>query len=147
MTASASTSTAIVQQIVIQAPAERVFAAIVDPLQRVQWWGVSGKFQATSMESDLRPGGAWSMSGTGGGKPFTIHGEYRVVDRPRLLEFTWTKNDESVTLVRFELTEVDGATTVQLTHSELTDQLRESYQGWPWLMALLKGFAEAQSGR
>ncbi|MGE3640695.1 MAG: SRPBCC domain-containing protein [Pirellulales bacterium] len=135
----------IVQEIVIAAPAERVFAAIIDPQQRVQWWGVAGKFQTTSMESDLRPSGNWSMSGIGGGKPFTIHGEYRVVERPRLIEFTWTKNEEPITIVRFELTEVDGSTTVRLTHSGLTDQLREQYQGWPWLMALLKGFAEAQS--
>jgi uncharacterized protein YndB with AHSA1/START domain len=147
---STSTSDTIVQEIVIQAPAERVFAAIVDPLQRVEWWGVAGRFQTTSMESDLRPDGKWSMRGTGGGgKPFTIYGEYRIVDRPGLIEFTWHNDNhagEPVTVVRFDLTEVAGATTVRLTHSGLsTDRLRESYQGWPWLMALLKGYAEGRS--
>jgi uncharacterized protein YndB with AHSA1/START domain len=135
----------IVEEINIQASAECVFDALVEPEQRIQWWGVAGKFQATSMESDLRPGGAWAMRGTAhGDKVFTIRGEYRVVERPRLLEFTWTKDDEPVTIVRFELTDVDGATTVRLTHSGLTERLRNSYQGWPWLLQLLRGHVESR---
>src|SRR5262245_62014804 len=140
---SASTVDTIVKEITIRASAERVFDAVADPLQRVQWWGAPGKFQATEMQSDLRPGGAWLMGGTGmGGNPFTLPGEYRSVERPRVLEFTWLKDgdeDESVTLVRFEFIESGGVTTVRLTHSGLTtDRLRQSYQGWPWLLALLQ---------
>jgi uncharacterized protein YndB with AHSA1/START domain len=147
---NAGSSDSIVKEITIQAPAERVFAAIADPLQRVAWWGVAGKFQTTHMESDLRPGGEWQMRGTGlGGKPFTICGEYRAVERPRLLEFTWLNDQDEgapMSLVRFDLLEQAGQTTVRLTHSGLTtDRLREGYQGWPWLLALLKSHAEGNS--
>ncbi len=143
MTTTASDT--IVQEISIHASAERVFDAIVEPAQRVQWWGVAGKFQTTSMESDLRPGGTWNMQGTAQeGKSFTIRGEYRLVDRPRLLEFTWSKDDEPITIVRFELTEHDGTTSLRLTHSGLTERLRNSYQGWPWLMQLLRGHVEGR---
>jgi uncharacterized protein YndB with AHSA1/START domain len=144
------TSNAIVKEIIIKAPAERVFEALANPHQRVKWWGAEGRFQATHMESDLRPGGAWLMSGTGiGGKPFTVRGEYRRVERPRLLEMNWLadwQENATLTVVRFDLDENDGSTTVRLTHSGLTtDSARQSYQGWPWLLALLQAYAEGKA--
>ena len=48
----------------------RVFEALVDPAQRMKWWGQKGRFETTNVESDLRPGGRWLMSGTGMGRPF-----------------------------------------------------------------------------
>ena len=144
---SVDTNDTIIKEIIIKAPAERIFEALTDPRQRLKWWGAEGKFQATHMESDLRPGGQWLMRGTGmGGTPFTLSGEYRSIDRPRLLEFTWLhESPENVllTLVRFDLDEKDGSTTVRLTHSGLTtEQSRATYQGWPWLLALLQKFVE-----
>ncbi len=137
----------IVKEIVIQAPAERVFEALTDPRQRVKWWGSEGRFQATHMESDLRPGGAWLMRGTGmGGKPFTVRGEYRCVERPRLLEFTWLpdwQEQAPATVVCFDLDENGGATTVRLTHSGFASEAaREQYQGWPWLLGSLRTYLE-----
>ncbi len=131
-------------EITINAPADRVFAAITDPRQRVQWWGVPGKFQVTQMESELRLGGPWTMSGTGGGKPFALKGEYTIIEPPRLLEFTWRSEWEPQTIVRFELTEKDGVTTVSVTHSGFADEeARGRYQGWPWLLSLLRSHVEA----
>src|SRR5262249_22069939 len=83
-------SDAIVQEITIKASAERIFEALTNPDQRVKWWGSEGRFQTTHMESDLRPGGRWVMRGIGmGGRPFSVVGEYRSIERPRLLVFTW----------------------------------------------------------
>jgi uncharacterized protein YndB with AHSA1/START domain len=48
---------AIVQEITIKAPATRVFEALIDPVQRMKWWGQKGRFETTNAESDLRPGG------------------------------------------------------------------------------------------
>jgi uncharacterized protein YndB with AHSA1/START domain len=145
------TSTAIesiVREIVIQAPAERVFAAIAEPEQRIAWWGVKGRFEVTHMESDLRPGGAWQMSGTAAeGNAFTLRGEYTVIDRPRVLEFTWQASwSEPQSLVRFDLVEQDGATTVRVTHSQFaTQEARDKYQGWPWLLSMLQSYVEKSS--
>jgi uncharacterized protein YndB with AHSA1/START domain len=143
-----SATDAIVKEITIKAPAERVFEALTDPGQRVKWWGAEGRFQATEMESDLRPGGAWLMRGIGmGGRPFLVRGAYRLIERPRLLEFSWLADWEEnaqPTVVRFDLAEKDGATTVRLTHSGFTsERSRENYQGWPWLLALLRAHVEA----
>jgi uncharacterized protein YndB with AHSA1/START domain len=141
----------IVKEISISASAERVYEALTDPRQRVKWWGVEGRFQATQMESDLRPGGAWLMRGTSiGGAPFTIRGEYRTVERPRVLEFTFLPDwrQEPQTLVRFELEEKDGTTVVKLIHSGLTTAAsRERYQSWPCLLASLQAHVEKPASR
>ena len=142
---SAAANDTIIKEIIIHAPAERVFEALSNPEQRVKWWGAEGRFQATHMESDLRPGGAWLMRGIAAGdKPFTLRGEYRSIERPWLLEFTWLPDwQEPQTLVRFDLEEQDGSTTVRITHSGFTDGAsRDRYQGWPWLLTLLQAYVE-----
>jgi len=144
---SADVNDAIIKEITIRAPAERIFEALVDPRQRLQWWGAEGQFQTTHMESDLRLGGAWLMRGIGtGGKRFTVRGEYRAIERPRLLEFTWLpdwQENAPLTIVRFDLNEEDGFTTVRLTHSRLaTERPRESPRNWQQILARLQVYVE-----
>lgn len=138
---------AIIEEITIRAPADRVFTALTSPEERVKWWGAEGRFKATHVESDLRPGGKWLMRGIGvGGRPFTIHGMYRKIDRPRQLVFTWLPSwqDEPVeTLVSFDLDEKEGVTRVRVTHSGLTTETsRAQHKGWPEILTWLKGYAE-----
>jgi uncharacterized protein YndB with AHSA1/START domain len=137
----------IVQEIAIKGRAERIFDALTSPEERVKWWGAEGRFKATHMESDLRPGGKWLMSGIGmGGRPFTVHGVYRKIERPRLLAFTWLpswQQDSLETLVCFDLDEQDGITTVRLTHSGLTtENSRAQNRGWPDVLARLQAYVE-----
>src|SRR5215467_6285036 len=124
----------IVQEITIAASADRMFEALTDPDQRKAWWGAEGRFQTTHIESDLRLGGKWLMSGTGlGGKPFTVKGVYRAIERPRLLAFTWLPSwqpNATESLVRFDLFEKDGVTNVRMTHSGLTPEGAQAHQGW-----------------
>jgi uncharacterized protein YndB with AHSA1/START domain len=137
----------VVVEIEIRAPAERVFVALTDPLQRIQWWGAEGRFQTTHMESDLRPGGKWMMRGKGlGGRPFRVFGEYRVIECPRVLEFTWLPDwngNAELSLVRFELEERGEFTTVRVTHSELTSEGARAHRGWPDILAWLRIYAES----
>jgi len=142
-----STSDTIVKEITIRAPAARIFEALSNPEQRVKWWGAEGLFQTTHMESDLRPGGKWMMRGVGvGGKPFRVVGEYRSIERPRLLVFTWLpdwQENAPETLVRWDLEEKDGVTTVRLTHSGLTtESSRASHRGWPEILTWLQAYIE-----
>lgn len=145
---SSSPIDAIVEEIAIKAPAERIFDALTDPATRVKWWGLKGRFETTDMESDLRPGGRWMMRGTGmNGKPFKVIGIYRTVERPHALAFTWLPDwDEAATetLVQFDLREHDGITTVRLTHSGFASAgSRARHQGWPQILSWLKGYAES----
>ena len=137
---------AIVREITIKASAERIFEALTDPDQRLKWWGADGLYRSTHVESDLRPGGKWLTRGTaGGGRAFTVKGEYRVVERPRALAFTWLPDWEPnaiVSLVRFDLDERNGITTMRLTHSGLSESSRARHQGWPQLLGRLKALVE-----
>ena len=85
MSTTTNSVDAIIQEITIKASATRVFEALVDPTQRMKWWGQKGRFETTNAESDLRPGGRWIMSGMGMGKPFKVEGVYRIIERPRVL--------------------------------------------------------------
>lgn len=145
---STGATDAIVEEITINAPAERIFEALTNPDQRAKWWGLKGRFDTTHAESDLRPGGRWMMSGTGmGGKPFNVNGFYRIIERPRVLAFTWLPSwDEEATetLVRFDLDERGGVTTVRLTHSGFdSDGSRTRHQGWPQILNWLMGYVES----
>lgn len=133
----------IVQEITIDAPAARVFAALTIPEQCVKWWGIEGRFQSTRMENDLRPGGKWIVYGRrADGGDFTVRGEYRDVAHPTLLSFTWLpdwSDGATASLVRFDLKETNGITTLRLTHSGLTsDAARAQHQGWPLLLGNLR---------
>ena len=142
------TSDAIVQEITIKAPAERIFEALTSPEEVLQWWWTSeGRFRITHVECDLRPGGKWMMRGTGmGEKSLTIGGEYRKIERPSLLVFTWLpdwQEDASETVVRWDLEEKAGVTTVCLTHSGFTSEsARATYRGWPQILGGLQAYLE-----
>jgi uncharacterized protein YndB with AHSA1/START domain len=145
-------SDTIVEEIAIKAPAERIFEALTNPDELVRWWGAEGRFQTTHAESDLRPGGRWRMRGAGmGGKPFTVAGEYRTIERPRLLVFTWLpdwQENATETLVRWDLEEKGGVTTVRLTHSGLTSESsRTSHRGWPQILAWLQTYVQEKEDR
>jgi len=137
---------AITEEITINAPADKVFEALTSPEARVKWWGAEGRFKTTHAESDLRRDGKWIMHGIGvGGKPFTLQGVYREIQRPHLLVFTWLpswQEGASESLVRFELEEKEGMTLVRLTHSGLTGEGRAAHRGWPDILAWLRAYAE-----
>ena len=140
-----SVSDSIVEEITIRGSAERIFSALTDPQQRVKWWGQEGRFQTTRMESDLRPGGKWMMSGQGIGHPFEVHGEYRRVEPPRLLEFTWNPSWQEIpgeSVILIELDERDGVTKVRLTHSELSESARAIHKGWAQILGWLRTHVE-----
>jgi uncharacterized protein YndB with AHSA1/START domain len=144
-----SVSDTIIQEITIKGSAERIFEALTNPSQRVKWWGSEERFLIAHIESDLRPGGEWMMSGTGMGRPFKVSGEYCQIERPRLLVFTWLpdwQGDATESIVRFDLEEKDGVTTVRLTHSGLaSESSRASHKGWPQIFTWLQAYVEQQA--
>jgi uncharacterized protein YndB with AHSA1/START domain len=139
----------IVQEVTINAPAERIFAALTNPDELLKWWAAEGKFRLVHAECDLRPGGKWVMRVAGGCGPdqssSTVSGVYREVESPRLLVFTWNREGEDYpeTLVRWDLEEKDGWTTVRVTHSGLvTESLRTRNAGWTMIVNLLGAYFE-----
>lgn len=143
---------AIVQEVVINAPAERIFRALTRPEELLQWWAAEDRFQVIEAECDLQPGGKWRMRVAGrcaAESPVsTVSGEYRDVEPPRLLTYTWIRENENwpETLVRWDLKEENGCTTVRVTHSGLVSEaLRERNSGWPLVLKLLAEFVVRSS--
>jgi uncharacterized protein YndB with AHSA1/START domain len=139
----------IVQEVTIKASAERIFAALTRPEELLKWWAAEGKFQILHAECDLQPGGKWRMQVAGKcateASVSTVYGEYRTIDPPRVLTYTWIREHEDYpeTLVRWDLAENDGCTTVRVTHSGLvSESLRAGNSGWPVIVALLQAYVE-----
>ena len=81
---------AVIAEVFIAAPPERVFQAISDPTQLPRWWGQEGLYRVTKSTMDVRPGGKWRSDGVGAdGKTFYVEGKYLEVDPPRRLVHTW----------------------------------------------------------
>ena len=147
---------AVVSEIEIAAPPERVFHALIDRKQALQW-GSAGNFEMTVWEMDARPGGKWQFishqkgitNPDGSRREIEHHGEVLEVDPPRALAYTWFaswhENPSHKTVVRWELTPSAAGTRVKVTHSGLK-QLPSACvgysQGWPGLVEGLKKYLE-----
>ncbi len=151
MTANAITQDkdAISLEVQIAAPQERVFHALTDPNQLVQWWGQKGLYHHTKWTADLRVGGAWRSEGVGDqdGSPYNVSGEYLEVDPPRRLVFTWKASWSGLlkTVVAFDLVPTDGGTLVRLRHSGFASApaaAQSHYQGWMRVLGWMQAFAE-----
>jgi len=152
----------IVAEIFIAAPPDRVFDALTDPKQMTQWWGEKGLYRLTENRVDLRVGGKWSTSGVGAdGKEFSVDGEYLVIDRPRLLVYTWNPSFYHIvkTTVRCELEprdvhglqhrgpqRVGTGTFVKILQEGFAGNLEAAQghsRGWVRVLGWLQAFVEA----
>ena len=147
---------AVVSEIHIAAPPDRVFEALIDRKQVMSWWtGPDCRIQNFSMEP--RRGGRWtydteqSKLNVNGVSKFHCEGEVLEYDPPRSLAYTWIANwhdDKSrPTVVRWELTPDSKGTRVKITHSGLAQEptARKDYTGgWPGVLEQLKSFVEGK---
>ena len=120
-----------------QTPAQAVFDAWTSEEVLRRWFYGQPGWETPEAEVDLRLDGAVRIvmrnpqDGTehGGG------GRYTEIDPPTRLAFTWTwDRDEEAreTLIELDFEEVDGATKVRFTHSNLRDEesVRNHEEGW-----------------
>ncbi len=116
----------------IRATPERIFAAWTEPEQLRIWWGPRPVVCRDAVV-ELRPGGRYRIDNElPDGKIVTIEGEFQVVERPRLLVYTWRAGEDrkSRVTVRFE---ARGDTTdVIVVHEQIPNEaVRQSHeQGW-----------------
>ncbi len=146
---------AIVSEIQVAAPPERVFHALSDAGELQRWFG-SPECPVKFWKMDARVGGRYSYATEQGSvvvngiSRFECHGKILEFDPPRLLAYTWIGNwhddPKSSTIVRWELTPTDKGTHVRVTHSGLGNLpvARQDYSGgWPEVVAMLKKFVES----
>ncbi len=147
---------AVISEVFIAAPPERVFQALTNREQALQW-GSSQEFKLTKWEMDPRPGGKWtfvakesSQSDKYANTELVHYGEILEFDPPRVLEYTWFAswhtNPAHKTVVRWELSPAAHGTEIKVTHSGLApmpEDCKGYAEGWPGLVTRIKEFVES----
>ena len=105
----------------IRATPEELFDAWTDP-EGMREWMCPGDVISAQIRLDPRVGGALVIIMRGPTETWEHTGEFRVVERPSKLAFTWTANnmDGQITLVSVEFIAVSGTETeLILTHEKI----------------------------
>lgn len=134
----------ILASVEIAAPPERVFRAITSD-EITKWWGAPGEYRVTEYTADVRPGGKWRSSGVGAdGNTFSVDGEFREIDPPRLVVHTWRApwDGNNETVVTYRLEPIEGGTRVTVRHEGFADRAescRGHGNGWERVLGWLGG--------
>ena len=150
---------AVVCEVRIAAPPERIFQALTSCDQLMSWWtGEGGPCRVKLWEMDPRVGGKWRLVAadpTGKVMFNKVHeiensGEIVEFDPPRLLALTWFSHAHAIpthrSLVRWELTLEPAGTLVRMRHSGLKDLPGGTGYagGWPHVIDSLVRFFETR---
>jgi len=138
------------REIIIDAPRDRVWAALTEPGHLCRWFG-------DSAEVDLTPGGkaafGWSEYQA------THHAVIELVEPPGFLSYRWARpagaavNPGNSTVVAFTLTEAEsggtrltvaetGFTSLDGGQDERGTAVQENTEGWRKELSELKAYAE-----
>jgi len=115
---------------------EKVWRAWTDPQALKRWFGPAPGEPVALAELDVRVGGRYRiLFGGADGREHEVRGEYREVDPPRRLVFTWTwprTTPERESLVTIELREAPGGTELVFRHEKFFDAaVRDNHlRGW-----------------
>lgn len=116
----------------IRSPPERVFEAYTEPEFVAQWWAQPGQSLRVD-EMDVRPGGAWRFTHLlGEDEEMVMHGEYREVDPPTRLSYTYNvgegTDEELLAIVDLEAAEsgTDLTLTFRCASQEQRDDMLSS---------------------
>ena len=121
---------------VIRAPRPLVFNALTEPDELAKWWGPSG-FTAPRVEVDLRVGGSYRFAmQPPDGDLFYLSGEFRKVDPPAHLAYTFRWEDpdpdDRETLVTLSLQDLGETTELVFAQRTFATEPRRALheQGW-----------------
>jgi uncharacterized protein YndB with AHSA1/START domain len=120
----------------VLAPRARVFSLFTDADELAAWWGPKG-FTAPTVDLDVRIGGRYRIEmQPPEGDAFWLSGEFREVDAPARLAYTFgwedPDPDDRENLVVVTLRERGEATEVTVEHGPFASEARRAlhHQGW-----------------
>lgn len=123
------------QERTLQAPVDRVWAALTDASQIAHWYGPGEEFRIEVLEWDCRVGGSYRVAmHHKDGETHTCFGVFRDIEPERRIAYTWAWEGQPPmdTIVTFAL-EADGEQTrLEFTHTGFpTEDAREQHRmGW-----------------
>jgi uncharacterized protein YndB with AHSA1/START domain len=120
----------------LPAPRARVFKALTKPDELAKWWGPHG-FTSPNIDFDPRVGGGYRITmQPPDGEVFHLSGEFREVDPPAQLAYTfrWEEPDpdDQETVVTLTLRDLGDATELVLAQGLFATEGRRALheQGW-----------------
>jgi uncharacterized protein YndB with AHSA1/START domain len=121
---------------VLSAPASIVFGHFTDPSALTKWWGPAG-FTTSSLEYRPRVGDRYRIEmQPPDGHSFYLTGEFREVDPPSLLVFTFMWEDpdpdDVETLVELSFRDLGGSTEIALTQGSFKTEARRALHRGGW---------------
>jgi len=135
-------------QRVFKADPEKLFDAWTKPEFIRQWFHAKENWTTPLAEADLRVGGKWKVDmQMENGKIHHSLGEYRVIEKPHKLAFTWhpygDMTVETLVTLRFKKLP-DGTTELTLTHEGLRNEKEKGDHtgGWTGCLQCLGTFAD-----
>jgi uncharacterized protein YndB with AHSA1/START domain len=121
---------------VLPAPRPAVWEAMTNARQLAQWWGPAG-FSIPEIEFDPSVGAEYRITmQPPEGEPFHLNGEFREVDPPSRLSFTFNWEppdpDDRETLAEVRLIDKGGSTEVQFSQGRFATEERRSLHDGGW---------------
>lgn len=122
---------------ILPAPRATAYSALSDPGELAKWWGPRG-FTAPSVEFDPRVRGGYRIAmQPPDGDLFYVSGEFREVDPPGRLSYTFRWDppdpDDRETVVTLSLHGRGKRTEVLLTHGEFATERRRVLHEGGWI--------------
>ncbi|WP_234323994.1 MULTISPECIES: SRPBCC family protein [unclassified Streptomyces] len=120
-----------------------VFRELTEPRELARWWGPDG-FTVPSVESDLRPGGAYRIAmQPPEGELFYLVGEFIEVESPRRLSYTFRWEDpdpeDQETVVTLSLHAIDAERSeLVLDQGDFATERRRALHEEGWSQGLGK---------
>ena len=130
----------------IAVPCDRVFQALTDPKELVNWWGSPETYQTTSWDGELKVGGQWRAEGKGAdGNAFEVHGDFLEIDPPHRLVMSWMAgwDGHARTVVTYRLEPTDKGTHLTVVHRGFEgrpDACNGHGRGWQLVLGWLSDF-------
>lgn len=123
----------------LPASREEVFDAWLDAEGMGEWMR-PGPVTNCSVTLDPRPGGRFRIEMTAPGGPILNTGEFRILDRPAKLQFTWVSSRwaNQETLVTVELFPRDEQCELVLTHERFPTEYSTAQLSGGWTRMLDK---------
>jgi len=122
---------------VLPAPPPVVFGAFSDPNELVKWWGPEG-FTIPSLKFHARVGETYRIEmQPPEGDPFYLTGEFREVDPPARLAYTFVwedpDTDDVETLVALSFRDLGESTEVAFTQGPFKTEARRALHRDGWM--------------
>jgi uncharacterized protein YndB with AHSA1/START domain len=116
---------------VFDAPRERVWQEWTTPESFADWFGgAGGEVPMSTVDMDVRPGGAWKLTMFAGPARHEIHwwGEFRELVEPERLVFTISDRPDAYAIITVELADLgDGRT--EMSFEQSGEGRPEDYEG------------------